>query len=212
MIKSKAAAKLTHSPKNVSADSKSLAAGDTKAETAHGSTLAESTLPPLAGERADLVFISGGQTGADRAALDFAMTAGYAHEGWCPRNRRAEDGVIANCYQLRETPSRDYLQRTEWNVRDSDGTLVFSGTAKATGGTLRTVQFARAHAKPVLVLHPGLDPVAAGTQVAEWVRKHGIRRLNVAGTRASKSPGIGAFTQTVLHQAFGPPTSLSTQI
>lgn len=211
MIKSKAATKLTHSPKSVSADSESSAAGDTKAETAHGSTLPEST-QPFAGKRADLVFISGGQTGADRAALDFAMTAGYAHEGWCPRTRRAEDGVIANCYQLRETPSREYLQRTEWNVRDSDGTLVFSGTAKATGGTLRTVQFARAHAKPVLVLHPGLDPVTAGEKVAEWVRQHGIRRLNVAGTRASKSPGIGAFTQTVLHHAFVHPTTRGTQI
>lgn len=211
MIKSKFATKLTPSPKGVSADTKSSAAGDAKAETTHGATLAESTLPPLAGERADLVFISGGQTGADRAALDFALSAGYAHGGWCPRTRRAEDGVIANCYQLRETPSRDYLQRTEWNVRDSDGTLVFSGTVKATGGTLRTVQFARDHAKPVLVINPGLDPVAAGAQVAEWVRRHGIRRLNVAGTRASKSPGIGKFTQTVLIHAFGLSLTTVTQ-
>jgi hypothetical protein len=211
MIKGKAETQLTHSPKVASTNSKFCAAEDAKAETAHGTTRPEPTVPTLAGERADVVFISGGQTGADRAALDFALSAGYAHGGWCPRTRRAEDGVIANCYQLSETPSRDYLQRTEWNVRDSDGTLVFSGTVKATGGTLRTVQFARDHAKPVLVLHPGIDPVEAGAQVAEWGRLHNILRINVAGTRASKAPGIGNFTQAVLRHAFGHSPLKTTQ-
>ena len=68
--------------------------------------------------------VSGGQTGVDRAALDVALALGLACGGWCPRGRRAEDGPLPARYPLRETPSASYPERTEWNVRDSDGTLV----------------------------------------------------------------------------------------
>ncbi|MDA1230625.1 MAG: molybdenum cofactor carrier, partial [Planctomycetota bacterium] len=67
--------------------------------------------------------VSGGQTGVDRAALDAASAAGMEIGGWCPRDRRAEDGIVPLRYPLRETASRSYAVRTEWNVRDSDGTL-----------------------------------------------------------------------------------------
>ena len=73
-----------------------------------------------------LRIVSGGQTGADRAALDFARARGWPQGGWCPRGRRAEDGRLPTRYRLRETPSRGYRQRTEWNVRDSDGTVICS--------------------------------------------------------------------------------------
>jgi Circularly permutated YpsA SLOG family len=36
--------------------------------------------------------ISGGQTGADRAGLDFAIEQGLEHGGYVPRGRKAEDG------------------------------------------------------------------------------------------------------------------------
>jgi hypothetical protein len=65
--------------------------------------------------------VSGGQTGADRAALDWAIEHDISHSGWCPRGRKAEDGPIDAKYQLQESPSSNYPQRTEWNVRDSDG-------------------------------------------------------------------------------------------
>ena len=69
---------------------------------------------------------SGGQTGAERAALDWAIANGLLHEGWCPRGRRAEDGVIPASYQLKETRSEEYKQSTLANVRDSDATIIFS--------------------------------------------------------------------------------------
>ena len=68
--------------------------------------------------------ISGGQTGVDRAALDAALAAGLPIGGWCPKGRLAEDGVIPLRYPLQETPSQQYAQRTRWNVRDADGTLI----------------------------------------------------------------------------------------
>jgi len=76
--------------------------------------------------------VSGGQTGVDRAALDVASELGLPCGGWCPQGRKAEDGPLVSRYPLKETPSADYFQRTEWNVRDSDGTLVL--TRKDKGG------------------------------------------------------------------------------
>src|SRR5215207_7650617 len=100
----------------------------------------------------NIAIISGGQTGADRAALDVAIAHGLSHGGWCPRQRRAEDGVIPPEYLLRETPSSHYSQRTKWNVRDSDATVVFSIKARLTGGTRLTFELARQLGKPVLQL------------------------------------------------------------
>lgn len=81
--------------------------------------------------------LSGAQTGADRAALDWAIFRDVPHGGWCPKGRKAEDGKIPPQYQLTETPSASYLQRTEWNVRDSDGTVIFTVAAGLAGGSKR---------------------------------------------------------------------------
>jgi hypothetical protein len=70
--------------------------------------------------------VSGSQTGADRAALDWAIEHGIPHGSWCPKGRWAEDGPIDGRYQLQETSTENYVQRTKWNARDSDGTVVFS--------------------------------------------------------------------------------------
>lgn len=47
--------------------------------------------------------VSGGQSGADRAGLDTALLNGFPHGGWCPKGRKAEDGVIDLKYDLTET-------------------------------------------------------------------------------------------------------------
>src|SRR6516164_6237713 len=85
--------------------------------------------------------ISGGQTGADRAALDFAITRGIAHGGWCPNGRWAEDGRIPGQYQVIEAPSPDPVQRSEWNVRDSDGTAILSISQQLVRGSKKTEEF-----------------------------------------------------------------------
>lgn len=36
-----------------------------------------------------------------------------------------------------ETPSAGYLQRTEWNVRDTGGTVIFSLGRVLTGGSFK---------------------------------------------------------------------------
>lgn len=68
--------------------------------------------------------ISGGQTGADRAALDFAIKMYLPHGGWVPKGRLSEDGPIDDHYQFKEMNTGSYPKRAEWKVTDSDGTLI----------------------------------------------------------------------------------------
>ena len=141
--------------------------------------------------------ISGGQTGADRAALDWAIANGIPHGGWCPRGRLAEDGVIPDRYQLRESPEPDYLQRTEWNVKDSDATVIISLASQLSGGSLATREFAVVHDKPCIHLSGLQDAPENAAQLAVFLRKHHVSILNVAGPRASGEPKVGAFIQEI---------------
>lgn len=146
-----------------------------------------------------LSIVSGGQTGVDRAALDTALALGLRVGGWCPLGRRAEDGPIASAYHLQETPNQDYAQRTEWNVRDSDATLIlFRG--RLSGGSARTAEHAARLGRPLLTLD--LDAAPDPALAAGWVRKQGVRVLNVAGPRESGAPGIYAQARGWLETLF----------
>lgn len=137
-----------------------------------------------------LTIISGGQTGADRAALDFAIAHGIPHGGWCPRGRRAEDGVLDARYQLRETGSKNYRQRTRRNVEDSDATLILN-LGELADGSLYTLQCAQRADKPVRVVNLDSDDLAAEVdRVRGWLDAHAISVLNIAGPRESKRPGV----------------------
>lgn len=141
--------------------------------------------------------IAGGQTGADQAGLDWAIANGVRHGGWCPKGRKTEDGRLSEAYRLVETPSASYLERTEWNVRDSCATLVFTLTDKLDGGSQRTVDFAERLGKPWLHVRPGVHP----KYVARFLARHQVKMLNIAGKRESSAPGIGRFVGEVLSQA-----------
>ena len=145
--------------------------------------------------------VSGGQTGVDRAALDAALALGLPCGGWCPRGRRAEDGPIDGRYPLEETPSSDYAQRTEWNVRDSDGTLVLT-RGEPHGGTAFTLDVARDLGRPALVLDPAGAPDTGA--VRDWLKRERIGVLNVAGPRESGAPGIYEEALFFLRAALGP--------
>lgn len=131
--------------------------------------------------------VSGGQTGVDRAALDTAWAYDVPVGGWCPRGRRAEDGRIPERYPLRETPTAEYEQRTAWNVRDSDGTLIVTDGTLA-GGTALTKQEAEQQGRPVL--HVRTDDPVPVDMIRGWGDTNDVRVLNVAGPRASEVEGI----------------------
>jgi hypothetical protein len=141
--------------------------------------------------------VSGGQTGVDRAALDVALKLGIPCGGWCPQGRRAEDGPIAEHYPLQETPWSGYPQRTEWNVRDSEGTLVLT-QGKPDGGTALTIQMAARYEKPCLVID--LEKSPSPSDVIAWAKTHRIHVLNVAGPRESEERGIYAQAAKFLRE------------
>jgi hypothetical protein len=154
--------------------------------------------------------VSGGQSGVDRAALDVAPELGLPWGTSRHRGRKAEDGRIHDHYPLTETPSGGYSQRTKWNVRDSDGTLILAW-GELTGGTLLTLNTCRSAGKPHLVIDLDEANRTAAVQAARtWLAANllgGI--LNVAGPRASKHPDVydraRAFLLALLGGARGGP-------
>ena len=145
--------------------------------------------------------ISGGQTGADRAALDVAINLGIPHGGWIPKGRITEKGPLPERYRLQEMPTDSYPTRTEQNVIDSDGTLIVA-RGKLTGGTDYTRQMTLKHKKQLL----GIDleqtnHYEAASLVASWIKMRRIEILNVAGPRASKDRQIYSDVITILERA-----------
>jgi hypothetical protein len=145
--------------------------------------------------------VSGGQTGVDRAALDWAIGNGIDHGGWCPQGRRAEDGTINERYKLRETPLSKYAQRTEWNVRDSDGTLVVTISPRLVGGTKQTLELARKYKKPLLRLSRTVPLKQNAAAVRTFLHEHNIQTLNIAGPRSHEEPGVEDFVREILDAA-----------
>lgn len=106
--------------------------------------------------------------------------------------------MIDSRYQLRETPDSNYAQRTEWNVRDSDGTVIFSLGPVLRGGTELTLSFAQKYHKPMLHLSQQDGPASPEVALRCFIAEHQLHTLNVAGPRASEEPGVGAFVREVL--------------
>ena len=131
--------------------------------------------------------ISGGQTGVDRAALDFALEWGIPCGGYCPKGRLAEDGPIADRYPLTEMPTTDYADRTRKNVEISDGTLILH-RGPLHGGTGVTAGACRKLKKPLFLID--VDHPVDHAAFDRWAHQCGIRVLNVAGPRASHAPSI----------------------
>ncbi|MCB0805096.1 MAG: putative molybdenum carrier protein [Bacteroidales bacterium] len=137
----------------------------------------------------NITIISGGQTGVDRAALDFALTNHIAAGGWCPAGRRAGDGVIPPMYPLLETPTSDYRQRTLKNILDSDGTLIIY-KHKLDTGTALTLSLCKKIRKPHLVIKLADPADSYQLKLSKWLTDSAIFVLNVAGPRESSEPGI----------------------
>lgn len=144
--------------------------------------------------------VSGGQTGADRGAIDAAIEMGVPYCGWCPAGRLAEDGVIPNYIKLTETNSTDYLLRTEVNVAFAGSVVVFTG-GPLDGGSFRTVEFAKKQGKPYLWLdlNTAVNPAALTLQ---FLLQYPVRYLMVAGNRESKAPGLQRRVKEVMMSVF----------
>ena len=147
--------------------------------------------------------ISGGQTGADRAAFDFALENKIEIGGFVPKNRLAEDGRISEKYlNLVETETEDYAERTELNVKNSDATLLLSH-GKLKGGSLLTLEFAEKYEKPFLHIDfTALTIEQAVEKTNNWLDSINCKNLNIAGSRASEDAEIYKTTKVFLQKLF----------
>lgn len=155
--------------------------------------------------------IAGGQTGVDQAALRAARECGRAIGGWCPPGRECESGVIPLEFPLQETsldrspdaPEVPRSQRTEWNVRDSDATLVLRSATEDKQRDARAdwaVRCATRYHKPLFICEIS-DP-AAQENIQQWLGAQPISTLNVAGPSEGSSPGIGELAYALLRRVF----------
>jgi Circularly permutated YpsA SLOG family len=154
-------------------------------------------------------FLSGGQSGVDRAVLDVALERGVAYGGWCPKGGWAEDfpgppGLLARYPQLNETPLPDPAQRTDWNVRDADACMIVlaAGGLAVSKGAVLAEQLAHRYRKPLLIVD--LEESEAVARAALWLRVQQRRvgaglALAIGGPRESEAPGIYLRATTFLH-------------
>ena len=160
-----------------------------------------------------MIVLSGGQSGVDRAALDVALARGLDYGGWCPQSGWAEDlpeppGVLAKYPKLKETPSAEPAQRTEWNVRDADACLIIvdAGGLEVSRGTALAQNLAHQYRKPLFVAD--LSAAEILRDAALWLRvqqaRHGADlKLAVGGPRESEAPGIYARSVRFIEALIG---------
>ena|SRR5215831_4443940 len=160
-----------------------------------------------------MILVSGGQSGVDRAVLDIAVTRGIDYAGWCPHGGWAEDfpappGLLARYPKLRETPLADPAQRTEWNVRDADASLVIvdAGGVEVSHGTVLARERAHQYRKPLFVADLSAPDILR--DAALWLRvqqtRHGADlKLAIGGPRESEAPGIYARAKRFIEALLG---------
>lgn len=165
--------------------------------------------------RINMKLISGGQTGVDQAALRVAELRGLELGGWCPPGRACESGRIPDRFPLRETTEERSVRakdvprslRTEWNVRDSDATLVLRRLipiqqSQSDPGTTWTFECAVLYGKPLLLCDVGKLEDTNPSIVRTWLDSLNIQTLNVAGPAESTQPGIGPMAEAFLLKVF----------
>ncbi|HDO06813.1 MAG TPA: molybdenum cofactor carrier [Bacteroidetes bacterium] len=148
-----------------------------------------------------LKIISGGQTGVDRAAMDFALENNIPCSGWCPKGRRAEDGIIPLSYPLRETKESRYRERTIKNVEESQGLLVFVD-GKPDKGTVLAIDQAEKRNIPTYIIYLTMNVEDQETGILSLLENSDISVINIVGPRESNNPGIYNKTKAFLEELF----------
>jgi predicted Rossmann-fold nucleotide-binding protein len=150
----------------------------------------------------NLEIVSGGQTGVDRAALDFALQNGIKCSGFCPKGRKAEDGRISSRYPLTETSSSFYQERTRLNVIQSDALLIVFNNEMGRG-TEVAIKEAKRYRKPYFIVNLKEKSGNTVDDARRWINENSINKLNVAGPRASSDAGIYEKCLQFLEEVFG---------
>lgn len=143
--------------------------------------------------------VSGGELGADRAALDFAIANSIRHFGFCGCGRPSEDGRIPLRYTVIETVSHGPSEAIFLNVSASDGTILFDPIPQhqSLRSTLTLTSCDRTR-RPILTLQSYFDAEADARQLANFLKELRPSSLYISGRSESETPGIYEHVLTVL--------------
>lgn len=158
----------------------------------------------------DLTIVAGGQTGAPRAAIEFAIAHHMPHAIWHPQDGKGEGGPVGTLCRRQKTPGADHAQRTERSVRGSDATVVFTISSHRSADSLAALKFAQRHKKPWIHLHAPTDEDAPA-RLWKFIRDNNIRALNVVGSGAGDDPDLQKYVTATLHGLFNPRSILVVQ-
>ena len=152
--------------------------------------------------------ISGGQSGVDQGALLAAMNCNVQTGGWCPPGRSCETGRIPEHFNLKETPDErsnmapdiPRSQRTEWNIRDSDGTLILAPSRYLLSdkGSEWAEKCCMLLGKPFLLTDPADDKCVL--HIVDWIKQRRIEILNVAGPPESLWSGAENSAKQIVYK------------
>lgn len=142
-----------------------------------------------------IVIISGSQTGAERAALDWTVKHDLPRGGWCPTGLTDTPDPV---YKLKEGGSDKLLEAVEANVRDSEATIVFTLAPKAVGAAQKAMTYARKQKKPVLHVHRGI--LGVSEKIVAFLDKHYVRRLHITGSADAEEAGLGVWVSSELEK------------
>jgi len=139
--------------------------------------------------------ISGGQRGADQGGLAAAHDMGLETGGWAPLGWITLNGAMPSLETLglHQHNSPKYPPRTYANVKDSDGTIRLAYDFNSSGErcTFKAISY---YEKPYFDVDLNDTPFVF--DVTDWIDKHEIVVLNVAGNAgATKAQGSKIFSE-----------------
>lgn len=135
--------------------------------------------------------ISGGQVGADIAALKAAKEVGFETGGWMPKGFTTLTGPkpeYVKTFGMLETHDGGYPVRTRLNVETGDVTLRYCINFRTYGERL-TARVIGELKKPHLDIHIEPDTFTIVTKpqyVADWLLVYKPENVNVAGNAYSR--------------------------
>jgi hypothetical protein len=145
--------------------------------------------------------ISGGQVGADQAALDAAIKYNFPHGGWIQKGRKTQSGTLPDKYYLKEMFVSGYKERIEENVIKSDGTVIISH-GDLSGGADYSQRMTEKHNRSCLHIDLSRTPsFMASSEINTWIIENDIEIMNVTGSRASEDSDIYKDTVYIIEGA-----------
>jgi len=143
---------------------------------------------------------SGGESGAERAALDFAVELKVFHGGYCAKGRVAEDGKVPERYDLREAASTEYAERLWLNVSQADATAIFDGlpSARRRPETVLAVAACKRCRQPFMVFSAFPHEEMEMREFRSFVRAYRPSVLYITGNSESQLRGTYSHVKSVL--------------